>query len=71
MLIGLRQKRTLLPPPQGEGDHAVVEGVYRQDTPPVSFADSPLWEGAKSRFLPMLRKVGKHDSKNLEGGYYL
>ena len=39
-----------LPPSQREGDHEVVEGVCfnRQDTPPVSFADSPLWEGAKN-----------------------
>ena len=33
-----------MPPPQGEGDREAVEGVCFQwtDTPPVSFADSPL-----------------------------
>ena len=58
MLIGLRQHRTLLPPPQGEGDREAVEGVYLQwqDTPPATACggDSPLSEGAKSRFLLML-----------------
>ena len=33
-----------------EGDREAVEGVWPEEkhTPPVSFADSPLREGAKS-----------------------
>ena len=48
-------QESLWPPPQGEGDHAVVEGVCLcwWDTPPVSFADSPLSEGAKREPTPL------------------
>ena len=43
MQISLCPHRSCLPP-QGEGDREAVVGVCLQwkDTPPVSFADSPL-----------------------------
>ena len=39
-----------LPPPQGEVacvSRSVGVSIHRSDTPPVTFGDSPLWEGAK------------------------
>ena len=63
MFIGFAGNAPSCLPHRGRGTAYAVEGVYLQwqDTPPVTATGgaSPLSEGAKSRFLLMLRKTDK------------